>query len=92
MSTFSTSSTFTPVLCSYINNTKQIQIVKIDSLANRNLERVIFPDEVFLFEAPAVAQLDIYINLAGKMTLLERISCSRLKTMTIATKTLELTH
>ena len=92
MSTIPFSDTSEPVLCCYINKTKRIQVGKSDHRAGWNLERVIFPDERFLFEAPSAAQLEIYIELAGKTTLLDRISCSQLQTKTVSEKTLELVH
>lgn len=90
MATVSFSNEFEQVLCSYINQTQRIQVVKIDRHPGWNLERVIFPDQVFLFEAPTIAELDIYVDLAGKTTLLDRIPCSHLNTMTAPAKILEL--
>jgi hypothetical protein len=89
MFTVSTSNTSKQLLCCYVNQTKRIQIVKIDSIDGCYLQRVIFPSERFLFEAPAEATLEIYIQLAGQTILLDSIPCSHLQTQTTPKKTLE---
>lgn len=88
MSTVLDSALTAPVLCCYKNHTQRIQVVKIAHLPGHNLEKVIFPGETFLFEAPADTLLAIYIELAGKTILLDSIPCSRLQTETSSTKTL----
>lgn len=78
------------VLCCYINQTQRIQVSKVTHLTQRDIEKVIFPGERFLFEATTNAKLDIYVTLAGKTTLLDSIPCSTLQTQTLTDKTLEL--
>lgn len=92
MSTVSLSNISEPVLCCYINKTQRIQIGKIAYYPEGHLEKVIFPGEKFLFEAPADAFLAIYIELAGNTTLIDSIPCSHLQTQTAPKKILELAH
>ncbi|MGL4880663.1 MAG: DUF1830 domain-containing protein [Waterburya sp.] len=92
MSTVSSSNISEPVLCCYINKTQRIQSGKIAHYPGGHLEKVIFPSEKFLFEAPADAELAIYIELAGNTILLDNIPCSHLQTQTASKKTLELAH
>ena len=85
MSTVLDSALTTPVLCCYKNHTQRIQVGKIAPIPGHNLEKVIFPGETFLFEAPLDTKLAIYIELAGKITLFDNIACSRLQTKAYST-------
>ena len=89
MSTVCTPDASRLVLCCYLNHTSHIQVGIIPNQQGENCERVIFPGDKFLFEAPAAAKLEIFIDLGGKTILLERISCSHLQTENLADKTLK---
>lgn len=47
-------------LCCYYNKMKQVVIARITNIPNWYCERVIFPQESFLFEVPSNAELEIY--------------------------------
>ncbi len=66
------------VLCCYINTTCQIQVAKIPE--NPNFEKVIFPYEKLLFDAPDGSELKIFIEMAGKTSLFGSIPCQQLQT------------
>ena len=48
------------ILCHYHNRSSDLQIVRITNISNWYFERVIFPDDVLIFEAIAEATLEIY--------------------------------
>lgn len=65
-------------LCCYINQTKTIAIARIRDIPGRDCERVVFPQERFLFEAPNNSNLEIYQHTpTGIIT--DTIPCSQLK-------------
>jgi hypothetical protein len=65
-------------LCCYVNNTSQIQIGRIANVANYYLERVIFPGQRLLFEAPPQAELEIYTNSFSSALLSQKLRCESL--------------
>ncbi|GAB4527240.1 MAG: hypothetical protein Tsb0014_07850 [Pleurocapsa sp.] len=44
----------------YTNNLEQVVIVRINDLADRHCERVVFPGEKFLFQADNDFKLEVY--------------------------------
>lgn len=48
------------ILCCYCNRTEETIIARITNLKNRDCERVVFPQENFLFTVPPEAELEIY--------------------------------
>lgn len=66
------------ILCSYVNATSQIQIARIANVADWYFERVVFPGQHLLFEAPPEAQLEIYTGTIATAILSEKIRCDRL--------------
>lgn len=48
-------------LCSYVNATDCMQIIRIDNIPNLHWERVVFPRERLMFEAIPEAKLEIKI-------------------------------
>ncbi|GAP99038.1 DUF1830 domain-containing protein [Leptolyngbya sp. NIES-2104] len=64
-------------LCCYTNATRHIQIVRIVDLPNWYFERVVFPGERLMFEAPQAAHLEIHAG--ARSTLTDTISCERLR-------------
>lgn len=68
------------ILCSYANVTNQIQIARIANIPSWYFERVVFPQEYLLFEAPPDARLEIYRGGDSGTTLLwDQIECDRLQ-------------
>lgn len=66
------------LLCGYVNTTSQIQVAKIPE--NHQFEKVIFPYEKLLFDAPEGSELKIFIQIAGKTSLFASIPCQKLQT------------
>lgn len=62
-------------LCCYINRTDKIQIARIVNIDEWYFERVIFPQQRLLFDAPAEAELEIHANDRNETT---RIRCEEL--------------
>ncbi len=65
------------ILCCYVNHTDEIQVGRINNIANRYFERVLFPGQRLLFEAPKSAELEIYSS-SFSTALLARIRCETL--------------
>jgi Domain of unknown function (DUF1830) len=62
----------------YINQTKQIQIIRLQIGLNECIERAIFPEEHFCFEAPYDAYLEISTYAIPTAVLSDRIPCQQL--------------
>lgn len=67
------------ILCHYVNATSQIQIARISNIPNWHFERVVFPGQHLLFEAPQKAQVEIHTNTMATAVLSDRIVCQRLQ-------------
>ncbi|PSB20305.1 DUF1830 domain-containing protein [Phormidesmis priestleyi ULC007] len=67
------------VLCYYINATSQLQMARITHLASGCFERLIFPGQRLLFEAPPDALLEIHSSKATNTSLLAQIPCQQLR-------------
>lgn len=67
------------LFCSYINATGQIQIARISNISNWYFERVIFPGQRLLFNAPQAAQLEIHTGKLASAILTDTIPCDRLQ-------------
>jgi hypothetical protein len=66
-------------LCYYINATSQLQMARITNLPDWRFERMIFPGQRLLFEAPPDALLEIHIHGAAAMSLFAQIPCLQLR-------------
>ncbi|MEM9274510.1 MAG: DUF1830 domain-containing protein [Cyanobacteria bacterium P01_F01_bin.143] len=62
-------------LCCYTNLTNKIQIIRIVNIEQWYFEKVIFPQQRLLFNAPAEAELEIYANDSSETT---QIRCEEL--------------
>lgn len=67
------------ILCSYRNPSSDLQIARISNISYWYFERVIFPDDVLLFEAVAEAKLEIYSGSGITILLTDQIPCDRLQ-------------
>ena len=67
------------ILCSYVNATSILQIARITNISNWYFERVMFPGQRLLFEAPRLAQLEIHTTEIPSTILADKISCIRLQ-------------
>ena len=86
MSTICSADLSRSVLCCYGNYTERIQVGIVTRDSGENFERVLFPGDKFLFEAPVSSSLELYIELGGKTVLFDRIACSRLQTKNESTE------
>jgi hypothetical protein len=68
-----------PILCYYINDTNQLQLIRIGNASNWLLERIIFPGQRFMFDTLPDALLEIYSHSVSEGLLLTRIPCQRLR-------------
>lgn len=68
----------TCILCHYINATSCLQIARITNIPNWYFERVVFPGQRLLFEAPRWAELEIYTAQLPSSMLSVKISCESL--------------
>ncbi|WP_414527407.1 DUF1830 domain-containing protein [Nodularia chucula] len=66
------------VLCCYVNVTSKIQIARICNISNWYFERVVFPGQRLVFEAPLEAQMEIHTGMMASSILSDTIPCDRL--------------
>ncbi|MEA5583304.1 DUF1830 domain-containing protein [Nodularia harveyana UHCC-0300] len=66
------------VLCCYVNITSKIQIARICNISNWYFERVVFPGQRLVFEAPLDAQMEIHTGMMASSILSDTIPCDRL--------------
>ena len=66
------------IFCCYVNATSKIQIARIANVANWYFERVIFPGQRLVFEAPLEAVLEIHTGMMATAILSDKIPCDRL--------------
>jgi hypothetical protein len=67
------------LLCCYVNATSQIQIARITNIPNWYFERVVFPGQRLVFEAPKNAVLEIHSGMMASSILSDTIPCTKLK-------------
>lgn len=65
-------------LCCYVNVTSKIQVARITNISNWYFERVVFPGQRLIFEAPQVADLEIHTGMMASSILSDTIPCARL--------------
>lgn len=70
---------FSLILCCYVNVGSQVQIIRIADVPDFYLERVIFPGERLLFEAPSNADLEVHSGRFIGAILSDTIACDTLK-------------
>jgi hypothetical protein len=64
--------------CCYVNTTSQIQVARITNIDNWYFERVVFPGQRLIFEAPLSAYLEIHTGMMASAILSDRIPCQQL--------------
>jgi cyclopropane fatty-acyl-phospholipid synthase-like methyltransferase len=62
----------------YTNQTQQIQIVRVDLGFNEWIERAVFPNKYFCFDAPPDARLEVYTYAIATAVLSDQIPCQQL--------------
>ena len=81
-----------PILCCYINATSRIQVVRITNIANWYFERVVFPGQRLMFEAPITGQLEVHTGMMASAILSDRIPCQKLAVQQMSGDALEDFH
>ncbi|MBD2593219.1 DUF1830 domain-containing protein [Nostoc spongiaeforme FACHB-130] len=66
------------ILCCYVNVTSKIQVARISNVANWYFERVVFPGQRLVFEAPIEAHMEIHTGMMASAILSDTIPCDRL--------------
>ncbi|MEH2456916.1 DUF1830 domain-containing protein [Nostoc sp.] len=66
------------ILCCYINATSKIQVARISNIPNWYFERVVFPGQRLMFEAPRKGQMEIHTGMMASAILSDKIACDRL--------------
>ncbi|MFQ4143263.1 DUF1830 domain-containing protein [Chlorogloeopsis sp. ULAP02] len=77
------------ILCCYVNATSKIQVARISNIPNWYFERVVFPGQRLVFEAPGEAQLEIHTGMMASAILSDKIPCDRLAVNEISSYELE---
>lgn len=67
------------ILCCYVNKTSHVEIVRITNIDRWYFERVVFPGQRLIFEAPAAAKLEIHTGTVISSILSETIDCQKLQ-------------
>ncbi len=65
-------------LCCYVNISSKVQIARITNIENWYFERVVFPGQRLMFQAPAEAQLEIHSGMMASSIMSDSIACSKL--------------
>ncbi len=66
------------ICCCYVNSTSQIQVARITNVHNWYFERVVFPGQRLLFEAPNHGYLEIHTGMMASSILSDKIPCQQL--------------
>ncbi|MBD2626775.1 DUF1830 domain-containing protein [Trichormus variabilis] len=66
------------ILCCYVNATSKMQVARISNVPNWYFERVVFPGQRLVFEAPKEAQMEIHTGMMASAILSDTIGCDRL--------------
>jgi hypothetical protein len=68
-----------PIYCCYVNNSSRVQVTRITNIENWYFERVAFPGQRLVFEAPMNAYLEIHTGHMASAVMSDRIPCIRLQ-------------
>lgn len=71
-------------LCCYVNATAHIEVVRITNIPHWHFERVVFPGQRLIFEAPTSAKLEIHTGMSISSIISETIDCQKLQLTTVA--------
>jgi Domain of unknown function (DUF1830) len=67
------------ILCCYVNSTAHVEVVRITNIPHWSLERVVFPGQRLLFNAPTTARLEIHTGMSISAIISETIDCQDLQ-------------
>lgn len=68
-----------PICCCYANTSSKVQVVRITNINSWYFERVAFPGQHLVFEAPMNAYLEIHTGYMASAVIADRIPCIRLE-------------
>ena len=68
-----------PAICCYVNTSTHTEIARITNIPHWFFERVVFPGQRIVFEAPLNARLEIHTGMAISSILSETIDCQELQ-------------
>jgi hypothetical protein len=66
------------ISCCYVNNSGQMQVTRITNIDKWYFERVVFPGQRLIFDAPSQGQLEIHTGMMASAILSDRIPCQKL--------------
>ncbi|MBW4459168.1 MAG: DUF1830 domain-containing protein [Nodosilinea sp. WJT8-NPBG4] len=66
------------ILCHYVNQTFQFQVIRISNIPHWFFERTIIPGDFVLFEAFKEAQLEVHTSAMVNSILSDIIPCEKL--------------
>lgn len=67
------------VLCCYVNATTHTEITRITNIPHWYFERVVFPGQRIIFEAPPTARFEIHTGTVISSIISETIDCKDLQ-------------
>ncbi|MEM8673645.1 MAG: DUF1830 domain-containing protein [Cyanobacteria bacterium P01_G01_bin.67] len=67
------------ILCCYVNTTAHVEVIRITNILHWYFERVVFPGQRVLFEAPTMARLEIHTGMSISSIISETIDCQQLQ-------------
>ncbi len=65
-------------LCCYVNATAHVEVARISNIPHWYFERVVFPGQRLIFEAPIAAKLEIHTGMSISSIISETIDCQKL--------------
>ncbi|QUY45870.1 DUF1830 domain-containing protein (plasmid) [Acaryochloris sp. 'Moss Beach'] len=66
------------VFCSYRNSTSRVQVLRVTNVENWYFERVIFPQQYLIFNAPRKAHLEVHSSEIATAIQVDCIPCKQL--------------
>ncbi|WP_299407713.1 DUF1830 domain-containing protein [Acaryochloris sp. IP29b_bin.148] len=70
------------MLCSYVNQTPFLEIIRISNIQNWYFEKVVFPQQRILFTCDLQGILEIYSSEFSTALLVDKIACQLLQVKT----------
>lgn len=70
------------MLCSYINQTPFLEIIRISNIKHWYFEKVVFPQQHILFSCQPTAMLEVYSSEFSTALLVDKIACELLQVET----------
>lgn len=67
------------MLCSYVNQTPFLEVVRIANIKNWYYEKVVFPKQRILFHCEFQAVLEVYSSEFSTALLVDKIACELLQ-------------